>query len=250
MGIDITWQAFDADEVERMWSEIPFGELVEKMKDDSLFWTRKRNLMPDELQKERRLYSGLEYAEEIIEHLARLGNNDKSVEWIIKNEGIDKFSREEIMYLDMDFIYYWSYDWCGDRYNFYALITQAVYLKQGLDYLTDDLPEETLTEQWLEAMRKVDSEIVASIIIYDKKLFDFESFPKINPDKMTEIEEEIQWALEDIPMVIDLLEFAKKHNLDIFVSSETNNFEDDGAGKNNLSSRCNKRFGQLASSSQ
>ncbi|MFH1421796.1 MAG: hypothetical protein ABIH42_03665, partial [Planctomycetota bacterium] len=177
MGVDISWQAFDNVEVERIWNEIPLGELISLLEEDKLFRQRKKDILPEEiLNKQHRNIWSYKYAEEILKSIATAGHKDKSLFWIISNYLPETISQKSLLRLDDNFIQYFTYADCGGKLWTYCFATQAMYKTRGLQFDENILLQESINEQWSTIMRKIDVNILTTAILKQFNQPQFNSF--------------------------------------------------------------------------
>jgi hypothetical protein len=116
-----------------------------------------------------------------------------------------------------------------------------MYEAQGHQFDEDDLLQESLTDRWLAIMQKANIEMLATGFANQLKRKRFRPFPRTID--MEAMREGVRWAIENILFVIDVFDFANKHNLSVYAEVDIGRYDVDcGAGENNLVRRFEKRF--------
>lgn len=244
MGVDISWQAFDDEEVERMWNEYPLGELISLLEDDKLFWQRRKDFVPEETLRGRkkRKWEVIELLPHLQE-IAKVADNNENLQWNVENRLADYFSQSDLLELDYQLISYFTYLEVGNRFSVYSEATMAVYEAQGLEFHEDDLIYASMTPQWLSIVRETDKEILINWMAKHHLNNPVVQFPTITD--MKEIRENAEYTIKDIHEIVGFFDYANKNNLSVFAMvGEMGHECGYGTGKYNLVNRFEKRFVQ------
>jgi len=110
MGVDISWQAFDDGEVERMWSEYPLGELISLVEDDKLFWQRRKDFVHEETlsKRKKRAWQAKQLLPKL-KRISRAANISANLVWNVENGLADHFPQLDLLELDSQLISYFTY---------------------------------------------------------------------------------------------------------------------------------------------
>lgn len=242
MGVDISWQAFDDEEVELMWSEYPLGELISLAEGDKLFQQRHKSFVPEKTLNERKKHKwvakGLLLS---LNEISKVADDNGSLFWNVKNGLVDHVSQSDLLELDQELINYFTYLEAGNRFSVYADATTAMYEAKGMEFHEDDLLFESMTPKWLSVMRETQADILTDWMARNHLGKKSVRFPPIT--EMKEIKELAELTLQDINELVGLFDFAEKHGLPVYVSVGELSYElGSGIGEQNLVFRFQKRF--------
>lgn len=241
MGVDIFWRAFDDEEVERMWSEYPLGELISLVEGDKLFRQKDKGFLPEETVYRQEESLQAKILSRQLKEVITNADLDNTIEWNVKNGLADHVSQADILDLDHGFIVYFTYADFGARYEAISDATSAVYKTQGMNFDENSLLEESMTSQWLSIMRGIDVKTLSDGFLQEFR----RKHPSLFFKKayMDEHRQAAKWIHEDLQYIIKVFDIADEYSLQVYSEVDHGNYEyARGVGKYNLVARFQKRF--------
>ena len=237
MSVSILWAAFDDFEVERVWSQIPVGELLISLPGDEYFLSRLKEGVPKEkaLAAHSRFYPDqLEAVKKIVQSFGKEATLKESAPEAAR---ANLLTYEELLLLDDRFVFYFTYDIYAERLdNWCTAADSLLYGRKGgctsMDVFISDQFRSRIKSATFDSLKTA----LRTTFSKNERIGAYRD-PFAKPD------EDVEYFLENFGYLTELFDFAEIKSLEIYVeTSMESNFSDFGAGRHNLVTRFDRRF--------